>query len=104
MTSLGRRLGLAMACVAMLQVGASAAVPAKAPPSPPKPARKSAPIPAPAALQQQVSALARTFDGKAGIAIVSLRDGWEMDWNGNSLFPQQSCSKLWVAITAMDAV
>jgi beta-lactamase class A len=104
MTSLARRLGLAMACAAMLQVGAWAAIPAKAPPPSPKPARKPAPVPAPAALQQQVFGLARAFDGKAGIAIVSLRDGWEVDWNGNSLFPQQSCSKLWVAITAMDAV
>jgi beta-lactamase class A len=56
------------------------------------------------ALKQQVLTLAQRFDGKAGIAIVSLRDGWEIGWNSNSLFPQQSCSKLWVAITAMDAV
>jgi len=56
------------------------------------------------ALKQQVLTLAQRFDGKAGIAIVSLRDGWEIGWNSDSLFPQQSCSKLWVAITAMDAV
>jgi beta-lactamase class A len=47
---------------------------------------------------------AQRFDGKAGNAIVSHRDGWEIGWNSNSLFPQQSCSKLWVAITARDAV
>jgi beta-lactamase class A len=108
MTSLGRRLGLTMACAAMLQVGASATPPATSATRPArpglKPARKAAPVPAPAALKQQVLALAQRFDGTAGIAIVSLRDGWEMGWNGNSLFPQQSCSKLWVAITAMDAV
>jgi len=69
-----------------------------------KPAPRPAPVPAPVALKQQVLTLAQRFDGKAGIAIVSLRDGWEIGWNSNSLFPQQSCSKLWVAITAMDAV
>jgi beta-lactamase class A len=69
-----------------------------------KPAPRPAPVLAPVALKQQVLTLAQRFDGKAGIAIVSLRDGWEIGWNSNSLFPQQSCSKLWVAITAMDAV
>jgi beta-lactamase class A len=38
------------------------------------------------------------------MAVSSLRDRWEIDWNANALFPQQSCSKLWVAITALDAV
>ena len=69
-----------------------------------KPAPRPAPVPAPVALKQQVLTLAQRFDGKAGIAIVSLRDEWEIGWNSDSLFPQQSCSKLWVAITAMDAV
>ena len=36
--------------------------------------------------------------------IVSLNEGWQADYNATTLFPQQSCSKLWVAITAMDAV
>ena len=43
------------------------------------------------------------FQGKAGISVVSLSDGWQADYNATTLFPQQSCSKLWVAITAMDA-
>ncbi len=59
---------------------------------------------APAALRDEISRLGRGFDGKAGISVVSLRDGWAVDYNSNSLFPQQSCSKLWVAITALDAV
>jgi beta-lactamase class A len=58
----------------------------------------------PAALREQIIALSRAFDGKAGIAIVSLRDGWEISWNANTFFPQQSCSKLWVSITALDEV
>ncbi|NUS99599.1 MAG: serine hydrolase [Sphingomonas sp.] len=59
---------------------------------------------APIFLRNRINELGRSFDGKAGIAVVSLRDGWEANWNANSLFPQQSCSKLWVAISAMDAV
>jgi beta-lactamase class A len=104
MTSFRSRLGLGLVCAASAQVTASAAVPPLVPVYRPNPAQKIAPIPAPTALHDQVINLARSFDGKAGIAIVSLRDGWEIDWNANSLFPQQSCSKLWVAITAMDAV
>jgi len=106
MTSLGRRFGLALACAAITQVAASAAVQPKAPPAPAKPKPPSQPpvVAAPADLRQQLTGLGRNFDGKVGMAVVSLNDGWEIDWNANTLFPQQSCSKLWVAITAMDAV
>ena len=106
MTSLGRRFGLALACAAITQVAASAAVQPKAPPAPAKPKSASHPpvVAAPADLRQQLTGLGRNFDGKVGMAVVSLNDGWEIDWNANTLFPQQSCSKLWVAITAMDAV
>src|SRR5215213_4791726 len=104
MTSTWRRWGLALACAALTQVGASAAVqpgvPAARPNPPPMPAR----VPSPADLHDRIVALGRAFDGKAGIAVVSLSDRWEIDWNANTLFPQQSCSKLWVAITTMDSV
>ena len=64
-----------------------------------------APIrPGPASLRDRVGALGRAFDGKVGISVVSLNDGWQAEYNPNTLFPQQSCSKLWVAITAMSAV
>ena len=59
---------------------------------------------APASLRDRIAGLGRAFNGNAGISIVSLRDGWQADYNSTSLYPQQSCSKLWVAITAMDAV
>ena len=59
---------------------------------------------APAALRDRIAEIGRGFDGKAGIALINLSDGWEIDWNAGSLFPQQSCSKLWVALTALDAV
>jgi beta-lactamase class A len=59
---------------------------------------------APAALRDRIAALGRAFNGSAGISIASISDGWQADYNATTLFPQQSCSKLWVAITAMDAV
>lgn len=59
---------------------------------------------APASIRDRLTALGRGFNGRAGISVVSLRDGWQADYNSTTLFPQQSCSKLWVAITAMDAV
>ena len=107
MTSIGKRLGLALALTAMTQVWASAAAQRAAPAPAPRAMPPRAPmgeVRPPDELHDRVTTLARAFDGKAGIAIVSLRDGWEIGWNRNSLFPQQSCSKLWVAITTMDAV
>ncbi len=59
---------------------------------------------APAALRARIDALGRAFNGRVGISVISLRDGWQAEYNPATLFPQQSCSKLWVAITALDAV
>ena len=59
---------------------------------------------APVSLRRRIDALGRAFDGKVGVSVVALKGGWEAEYNAASLFPQQSCSKLWVAITAMDAV
>ncbi len=55
-------------------------------------------------MRDRINGLGRGFNGSAGISVVSLNEGWQADYNATSLFPQQSCSKLWVAITAMDAV
>ena len=59
---------------------------------------------APAGLRDRIAALGRAFDGKAGISVVSIGEGWQIDQNAAALYPQQSCSKLWVAITALDLV
>ena len=59
---------------------------------------------APSSLRDRLTSLGRSFNGRAGISVFSLKDGWQADYNGTTLFPQQSCSKLWVAITALDAV
>jgi beta-lactamase class A len=39
-----------------------------------------------------------------GIAVRSIDDGWTVGWRADELYPQQSVSKLWVSITALDAV
>jgi beta-lactamase class A len=71
------------------------------PPSAVQPVR--APF-APAYLANRIDQLGRGFNGSVGIAVKSVNEGWTTDWNGSVLTPQQSCSKLWVAITALDAV
>lgn len=69
----------------------------------------SAPIrtatpPPPAALDSIIQSLGRNFNGQVGIAVHSIDDGWTISYNGNRKFPQQSVSKLWVAMTMLDAV
>jgi beta-lactamase class A len=58
----------------------------------------------PAALVRRVAELGRGFAGNAGIAVRDVQAGWMISYNGAALFPQQSVSKLWVAITVLDAV
>ncbi|MBB3764765.1 serine hydrolase [Sphingomicrobium lutaoense] len=56
------------------------------------------------ALNADILDRVRSFEGISGIAVKSIDDGWEAGWRPERLFPQQSVSKLWVALTAMDAV
>ena len=58
--------------------------------------------PAPAALSERIEALSRGFAGKAGIAIRAVDQGWSVEAGGRQRLPQQSVSKLWVALTLMD--
>ena len=74
------------------------------PPTQPMAARTNPPAPAPAALRERITSRGRSFDGLAGISVLSTRDGWQIDQNAARLYPQQSCSKLWVAIAALDLV
>ena len=105
MTSFGKRLGFALVVVAAVQVSASAATkPAQAPPAPrAKPAPPAIPV-APQALAVQIDQLGKAFNGRVGIAVRSVDDGWETGWKDDELYPQQSVSKLWVSIAALDAV
>jgi beta-lactamase class A len=61
-------------------------------------------IPAPAYLRDRIDQLGKAFNGSVGIAVRSIDSGWETGWRDNELYPQQSVSKLWVSITALDAV
>src|SRR5258708_24061061 len=104
---LRKHLGLGLLILAAASVGALAATQTSAP----APARRAAPIPAahpappaPQYIRDQVNDLGRSFDGRVGIAVRSVDDGWATGWKADELYPQQSVSKLWVSITAMDAV
>jgi len=112
MTSLFRRITLGIGVIACGSADAAQRDPLAPLPVSPSAVqtRPQAPPPtlatgvAPIALRDEINRLGRGFDGKAGISVVSMQSGWAVDYAATSLFPQQSCSKLWVAITAMDAV
>ena len=100
-------LSAGIAGLALVQTGSSAALPA---PHGAAAAQLSATRVAPPAarapvyLANRIDQLGRGFNGRVGIAVRSVNEGWATDWNGDELNPQQSVSKLWVAITALDAV
>ena len=105
MTPVWKRLGLAATVIAAASLGASGSSQAVAPS---KDLQAAAPVrpapPAPAYIKDRVSELGRAFDGRVGIAVKSIGEGWSTGWKADELYPQQSVSKLWVSITAMDAV
>ena len=107
MTSLEKHLGLGLVSAAMLQVSAAAAVQQAAPAPPPTPQPRPAvhaQAQAPAFLRGRVNDLGRSFNGRVGIAVRSVDEGWTVGWKADELYPQQSVSKLWVSIAALDAV
>ena len=103
---MARRVGLGLVLLASAQVSASAAVQTAAPQAaPPRSQTIARPaIPAPPYIRDQVQQLGRTFNGRVGIAVRSVDDNWSTGWKADELYPQQSVSKLWVSITALDAV
>jgi beta-lactamase class A len=103
MTSRLRRIeGLAAAALVLLATIGFAAPPTKLHPRS-HPATKSAPV-APRFIQDRITELGKGFDGRVGIAVMSIDQGWVAGWQADDLCPQQSVSKLWVAISALDAV
>lgn len=93
---------------------ATPAPPAAQPRAPaPRPAIEAAPAPplellpnaeARRALAARISSLGRDFDGLVGIAVRDVESGWTASWNGQRYFPQQSVSKFWVALAALQEV
>lgn len=91
--------------------GAGAGSSGLIPPAPARTRALSVPVPdaavprpqpnAPRALQARVSALISRFPGKAGAAIRAVDEGWTVESGGRLSLPQQSVSKLWVAIAAL---
>jgi beta-lactamase class A len=76
--------------------GPSYRVAVPVPPPPP-------PLPqAPAELNRTITTLLANFNGTAAAAITSVDQGWAVTYNGARPMPQQSVSKLWVSMTALD--
>lgn len=63
-----------------------------------------APPPAPPELVEEVRALGEGFDGTVGIAVRDVATGWTAQFNGEALLPQQSVSKLWVALATFEDI
>jgi beta-lactamase class A len=78
------------------------ALPAHAPAAPAR--ARPAPPPGPPQLQQALSKLATRWNEPVGIAVSEVGKSWVAAVNGEGVFPQQSVSKTWVALTVMDAV
>ncbi|TPG10374.1 serine hydrolase [Sphingomonas oligophenolica] len=95
-----------VSCGSNERPGSSASAPAPSPPvfvsipvPAPVPPRRSA---APPQLTSAIDALARGFSGKFGIAVRAVDEGWTVEETARQRLPQQSVSKLWVAITLLD--
>ena len=56
------------------------------------------------ALEAQIRAIGESFNGDIGIAVEDVQSGWTAAYDGDTYFPQQSVSKFWVALTALDKV
>jgi beta-lactamase class A len=78
-------------------------------PAPPPPrkdpdlASRPAPPPPPE-LVARLASLDPGFRRPVGIAVMDVESGWIAASSGDQAFPQQSVSKLWVALTVMDQV
>lgn len=73
------------------------AAPAQAAPKPAIPSAASA-------LDREVQRIGTAFHGNVGIAVRDVETGWTSHYRGLDYFPQQSVSKLWVALSVLDRV
>lgn len=69
----------------------------------PVPAPRPLPVNnAPRPIETAIQQLVREFPGTAGVAVRAVDEGWTVHANGRQRLPQQSVSKLWVAMTVLD--
>src|SRR5688572_14665166 len=94
-----RVLGLG-AALALIAPGWTNAPPAAPPKIGPVQARAAAPQPPapPSVLRGALQRLALAYAEPVGIAVSDVDEGWIADVNGDVAMPQQSVSKLWVAV------
>ncbi len=85
MTAFRICVGFALAFIGWLSAPAGA----QAPPTP---------------LATRIQQLGTGFNGRVGIAVQAVEGGWRVGYKAQELYPQQSVSKFWVAMTALDAV
>jgi beta-lactamase class A len=60
--------------------------------------------PAPADFQAEITRMSKAYGEPVGISVSDVTQGWTASALGDETFPQQSVSKLWVALTVMQAV
>lgn len=53
-------------------------------------------------LAARIQSIGRAFNGDVGIAVRDVATGWTTAYDGDTFFPQQSVSKFWVQLTALD--
>ncbi|MFM9853764.1 MAG: serine hydrolase [Sphingomonadaceae bacterium] len=75
-----------------------------APPRPQLDPEASGRLTPPPALFPALRSLAEGFNGKVGIAVMRTDGNWLFGHLAETHFPQQSVSKLWVALTVLDGV
>ena len=103
---------LILPACALALLGAPAPQAAEPPPSPEAQIAVPAPPPqalpanpaGPATLTARLQTLGLGFQGRIGIAVEDVQQGWIASYGGQFLAPQQSVSKLWVALTVFDAI
>jgi beta-lactamase class A len=117
--SLTTRAWMRVSPLVALAFGLSACVPAQDLPPPQQTSRIPAPRPSvlppvsvdprytaapPPAMAQGVAAIWSRFPDRAGVAIMRADGIWLIAHRGTEFMPQQSVSKIWVAIAVMQAV
>ncbi|HEY5722040.1 MAG TPA: class A beta-lactamase [Allosphingosinicella sp.] len=98
----GRERGFALIGMAAAALAATVALAQVQPPRPLPYAIVGEESAAKRALEARIHEIAEGFNGDIGIAVREVEQGWTIAFDGDTFFPQQSVSKFWVAMTALD--